>query len=141
MKIFIRFPKQFFLQNDFIDTKNAVLTGRQKFFLLDYWKWSKKSPQKMQELFEKLFFKKFPWRGRKQLESSADFFRTASRKFSIRYSKEQIVNFAKNFHPKVSTETENPVSTTPLLCFARIGQKNRWVSKKEKNIGKKTLLR
>ena len=28
----------------------------------------------MQKLFEKVFLKLFPWRGRKQLESPADFF-------------------------------------------------------------------
>ena len=40
----------------------------------------------------------------------------------------------KNFHTKVSIETENPVLTTPLLFFARIGQKNRSVSKNEKKL-------
>ena len=58
-----------------------------KLFLLNYRKWSEKSPQKMQKLFRKIFFKKFPWRCRKQLESPADFFRTASRNTSARYSR------------------------------------------------------
>ena len=84
----------------------------------------KKSPQKMQKLFEKNFFKLFPCTGRKQLESTADFFRTASRNNSARNSrKQQFVGFAKDLHPKVSIETENPVLTTPLLFFRELVKK------------------
>ena len=93
----------------------------------------------MPKLFQNIFFKKFPWRGRKQLESRAGFFRTASRKFSTRYSKtEQCVSFAKNFHPKVSNETENPVLTTPLLFLRELIKKSlsvqKWKKKSERKL-------
>ena len=134
MKIFICLPKQFFLQNDFIDTMNAVLTVRQKLFLPNYWKWSEKSPQKMQKLFEKISFKLFPWRGRKQLESPADFFRTGSRNNSARNSRKQkFIGFAKDLHPNVSIETENPVLTTPLLFFRELVKKFAQCPKIKKN--------
>ena len=104
-------------------------------FLLNYRKWSEKSSTKMQKLFTNVFFKLFPWRGRKQLESLADFFRTASRKFSARYSeKEQFVIFRKKFHPKVSIETENPVLTTPLLFLRKMVKKLLSVQKWEKKL-------
>ena len=83
MKIFICFPKQFILQKDFIDTKNAVLTGRPNFCRSITENDLKKGPQEMQKLFKNFFFKKFPWRGRKQLESPADSFSTASRIFPL----------------------------------------------------------
>ena len=96
MKNFICFPKHFFLQNDFIDTKNAVLTGRPNFSCSITGNYPIKSPQKMQKLFKTFFFKLFPWRGRKQLESPADFFFDSQPNFSARYSKKyQFVSFAK----------------------------------------------
>ena len=52
--------KMFFLQNDFIDTKNAVLTGRQKFFLLNYWKWSEKKSTKNAKMFQNYFPQNVP---------------------------------------------------------------------------------
>ena len=91
MKIFICFPKQFFLQNDFLDTKNAVLTGRSNFYCSITGIDLKKSPQKMQKLFKNIFFKMFPWRGTKQLESPADFFSTASRIFPLDTQKKTIL--------------------------------------------------
>ena len=134
MKNFICFPKQFFRQNDFIDTKNAVLTGRPNFSCSITGNYPIKSPQKMQKLFKTIFFKLFPWRGRKQLESPADFFSTASRTFSARYSKKlQFVSFAKNFHPKAPIETENPVLTTRLLFCEIWSNKSLSVQKWKKN--------
>ena len=135
MKNFICFPKQFFRQNVFIDTKNAVLTGRPNFSCSITGNYPIKSPQKMQKLFKTIFFKLFPWRGRKQLESPADFFSTASRTFSARYSKKlQFVSFAKNFHPKVSIETENPVLTTRLLFLRNLVKKIAQCPKMKKQI-------
>ena len=72
------FSKRVFFQIDFIDTMNAVLTGRANFSCSITGNDLKKGPQKMQKLFKNIFFKKFPWRRRKQHESPADFFRTAS---------------------------------------------------------------
>ena len=133
MKNFICFPNQFFLQNEFIDTKNAVLTGRRTLPAQLPEMIQKKGPQKMPKLFKNIFFKKFPWRGRKQLESPADFFRTANRKFSARYSKnKQFVSFAKNFHPKVSIETKNPVLKSRLLFLRKLVKKSLSVQKWEK---------
>ena len=56
-KISIVFQKGFF-QNDFIDTKNAVSTGRKKTFLLNYWKWSEKKSTKDAKTFRKNFLQK-----------------------------------------------------------------------------------
>ena len=141
MKKFICFPNQFFIQNAFIDTKNAVLTGRPKFSCWITGNDPKNVPQKMQKRFKNIVFKLFPWRCRKQLESPADFFRTASRKFSTRYSKkEHFVIFAKKFHPKVSIETENPVLTTPLIFLRELVKKIAQCPKMKK-YGNKTVLR
>ena len=80
------FSKRDFFQNDFIDTKNAVLTGRPNFSCPITGNDLKKNPQNCKN-FKKSFFKMFSRRGRKQLESRADLFRTASQKFSARCSK------------------------------------------------------
>ena len=69
----------------------------------------------MQKLFKNIFLKKFPWRGRKQLESPADFSDSQPKIFRSIFKKKQFRVFAQNFHPKVSIETEIPVLTTPLL--------------------------
>ena len=82
-KISFVFHKSFFFQNDFIDTMNVVFTGRANFSCSITENDLKKGPQKMQKLFKNFFFKKFPWRGRKQLESPADFFSTASQIFPL----------------------------------------------------------
>ena len=134
MKNFNCFPKQFFFQKDSIDTKNAVLTGRPNFSCSITGNDLKKSPQQMQKLFKKIFFKKFPRRGRKQLESHTDLFRTASQKFSARSSeKQQFVSFSENFHPKISFESENPVLTTRRL-FLRELKKKSVCPKMKKNL-------
>ena len=129
MKNFICFPKHFFLQNDFIDTKNAVLTGRPNFSCSITGNYPKKSPQKMQKLFKTFFFKFFPWRARKPRWF---FFESQPNIFCSIFKKTALCKFCKNFHPKASIETENPVLTTRLLFFAKFGQKNCSVSKIEK---------
>ena len=142
MKTFICFPKQFFLQNDFIDTMNAVLTGRPNFSCSITGNDLKKGPQKLQKLFKNIFFKKFPRRRWKQHESPANVFRTASRKISTRNSrKKQFVGFAKDLHPKVSIETENPVLTTPLLFLREFVKKIAQCPKMKKKIRNKAVLR
>ena len=63
----------------------------------------------------------FQWRIRKQLESPADFYRQLAELFPLDIQKkQQFVIWAKNFHPKVSIETENPFLTTPLLFFREL---------------------
>ena len=70
-----------------------------------------------------------------EVESPADFFSRASRTFSARYSKKlQFVSFAKNFHPKVSIETENPVLTTRLLFCEFWSQKMAQCPKMKKKL-------
>ena len=135
MKNFICFPEQFFLQNDFIDTKNAVLTGRPNFSCSITGNYPKKSPQKMQKLFETFFFKLFPWRGRKQLESSADFFFDSQPNiFCSIFKKTTNVSFAKNFHPKASIETANTVLTTRLLFLRNLVKKIAQCPKMKKKL-------
>ena len=127
------FSKRVSFQNDCIDTKNAVLTGRPNVSCSITGNDLKKSPQKVQKFFKFIFFKMFLWRGRKQLEGPDDFFFDKQPNFfrSI-FKKCQFVSFANKIHLKVSVEPENSVLTTPLLFIARIGQKNRSVSKNEK---------
>ena len=60
-----------FLNKFSIDTENAVSRGRPNFSRSITGNDPKKGPQKMQKLFKSFFFKKFPWRCRKQLESPA----------------------------------------------------------------------
>ena len=55
-----------FFQNDFIDTKNAVLTGRPNFSCSITGNDLKNGPQKLQKIFKNIFLKKFPWKSRKQ---------------------------------------------------------------------------
>ena len=107
------FPEQFFFQNEFIDKKKAVLTGRPNFSCSITGIDPKKST-KMQKLFRIIFFKVFQWRGRKQLESPADFYRQLAEHFLLDFlTKVTNSNFCreKKFHPKVSIENENPVLT------------------------------
>ena len=93
----------------------------------------KKSPKKMQKLFEKFFVKLFPWRARKQLESPADFFRTASRNNSARNSrKRSICRFCKRLAPESLHWNWESSFDNSATFFARFGQKKCSVSKNEK---------
>ena len=68
---------------------------------------------------KKNFFKMFPWRGRKQLESPAGFFFDSQPNF-YRSIFKKITNckFSKRFSPEVSFENENPVlMKTPRFCL------------------------
>ena len=138
MKNFICFPKQFFLQNDFIDTKNAVLTGGPNFSCSITGNYPKKSPQKMQKLFKTIFFKLFPWSGRKPRWF---FFREAAEYFLLDIQKKlHFVSFAKNFHPKASIETENPVLTTRLLFLRDLVKKIAQCPKRKKKLETKVFF-
>ena len=141
MKNFICFSKQFFLQNDFIDTKNAVLTGRPNFSCSITGNYPKKSPQRMQKLFEAIFFKLFPWRGRKQLESPADFFFVSQPNFfcSI-FKKTTICKVCKKLSPESFHWNRESSFDNPATFLARFGQKIRSVSKKEKKIETKVFF-
>ena len=137
MKNFICFPKQFFLQNDFIDTKNAVLTGGPNFSCSITGNYPIKSPQKMQKL-SKLFSSNC---SHGEVESPADFFSRGSRIFSARYSKKlHFVSFAKNFHPTASIETENPVLTTRLLFLRDLVKKIAQCPKRKKKLETKVFF-
>ena len=115
MKNFICFSKQFFLQNDFIDTKNAVLTGRPNFSCSITGNYPIKSPQKMQKLFKTIFFKLFPRSGRKQLESPADFFWQPPELFPLDIQRRTLCKFCKkfsfeNFHWNRESSFDNPAT-------------------------------
>ena len=66
------------------------------------------------------------------LQDPLTFYGQPAESFPLDIKKKQSVSFAKNFHPKFSIETENPVSTNPLAFSARIGQNDCSESKKEK---------
>ena len=135
MKNFICFPKQFFRQNDFIDTKNAVLTGRPNFSCSITGNYPIKSPQKMQKLFKTIFFKLFPWRGRKQLESPADFFFDSQPNiFCSIFKKTTICKFCKKTFTRKFPLKPRIQFWQPGYFFAKFVQKNRSVSKNEKKI-------
>ena len=115
-KNFNCFREQFFFQKTFPLIRRMQFWQADQTFPAQLPEMIRKSPQKIQKLFKNFFFGKFPWRGRKPLGKPADFFWTASRKFSTGFSKkEQFLGFPKDFHLKVSIETENLVLTTPLL--------------------------
>ena len=71
--------------------------------LLNYQNWSEKSQQQMQIVLKDTLFKIFHWRGRKQLESPADFFSTVSRNFSARFS-DKITNWNFCKEKKISPQ-------------------------------------
>ena len=136
------FSKTVFSSKWFYRYEECSFDRPAKIVLLNYRKWLKKSPQKVQKFFKISFFKMFLWRGRKQLESPADFFFDSQPKsFQSIFKKITICKFCKKTHPKVSIETENSVLTTPLLFFARIGQKKSLSVQKGKKNRNKTVLR
>ena len=103
-----------------------------KIFLLNYRKWSKKSPQKMQKLFKIIFFKMFLWRGRKQLESPACFFRQPAELFQLDFQKITVCKFSKrisreNFHWNWESSL-----TTPLVFFRELVKNIAQCPKKKK---------
>ena len=100
----------------------------------------RKKSTKMQKLFKFFFCKMFLWRIRKQLESPADFFLDSRPKFfrSI-FKNYHFVSFLKDFHPKVSIETENPLLPTPLNIF-QISVKKTAQCPKMKKIATKLLF-
>ena len=130
----ISFPKQFFFQNDFIDTKNAVLTGRPNFSQSITGNDLKKGPQKMQKFFKVIYFKMFFWRGRKQLESPDDFFRQAAEIFPLDIQKILICKFSKGFSPESFYWNWESSFDNSATFFSRNAQKIYTVSKKEKNL-------
>ena len=141
MKIFICFPKEFFLQNDFIDTMNAILTVRQRFFLPNYWKWSKKSPQKMQKLFEKFSWNCSHGEVKSSLKAPLTFLDSQAKYFRSKFKKITICRFCKRLAPKSLHWNWESNFDNSATFFARIGQKKCSVSKNEKENGNETLLR
>ena len=94
----------------------------------------------MQKLFKFFFCKIFLWRIKKQLESPADFFLDIRPKFfrSI-FKNYHFVSFLKDFHPKVSIETENPILTTQFF-FELMVKKIAQCPKMKKKIVTKLLF-
>ena len=137
MKNFICFPKQFFLQNDFIDTKNAVLTGGPNFSCSITGNYPIKSPQKMQKL-SKLFSSNC---SHGEVESPADFFfERQPNIFCSIFKKTTLCKFCKKLSPESFHWNRESSFDNPATFFARFGQKNRSVSKKEKKIRNKSVL-
>ena len=101
----------------------------------------RKKSAKMQKLFKCVFCKMFLWRIRKQLESPADFLLDSRPKFFRSIFKNQhFVSFLKDFHPKVSIETENPILTTQLIFFELLVKKIAHCPKMKKKIVTKLLF-
>ena len=99
----ILFSKLCFSWNCFYRYVECIFDRPAKGFLLKYRKWSGKKfkndanfPQK------KLFYKKFPWRGRKPFENPAEVLSTVYWSFSTRNSKNKTIC---NFREKNSTES------------------------------------
>ena len=136
------FSKTVFFRKRFYRYGECSFDRWAKLFLLNYRKWSIKKIHKRCKKFSKIFSAK---NSHGELESSfkapLTSFSTASRIISARYSeKKHFISFLKDFHPKVSVETENPVLTTPLNFVSNFGQKNCPVSKNEKKISNKAVI-
>ena len=120
MKNFSCFPKQFFFSNSFNGYVQYSFDRPTKHFLRNYRKWSKKMSTKDAKFFQDIFFGRFPWRGRKQLQNLLKFFRQSDEIFPLGFQK--ITNCKlcreKNFSTKVSFGRENPVLTkTPRFSL------------------------
>ena len=139
MKNFNCFPKQFFFQNDFIDTKNAVLRGRPNFSCSITGIDLKKSRQKMQKLFKSLFFKMFLWRSRKQLESLADFFQQPAELFPIDIQKITVCEFSKRFSPETFYWNWESICDNSATFLRKLVKKIA-VSKNEKTLETKSFF-
>ena len=141
MKTFICFPKQFFLQNDFIDTMNAVLTGRPNFSCSITGNDLKQSPQKMQKLFKKNFLQKVTKETLKAAWKPRELFSDSQPKdFYSKFKKITICRLCKRRAPESLHWNWESSFDNSATFFARIGQKNRSVSKMEKKRNK-TVLR
>ena len=68
------FSKTVLFQNDFIDTKNAVLTGRSNFSCSITGNDLKKSPQKVQKLFKKFSSRSYQGEVESSLKATLTFF-------------------------------------------------------------------
>ena len=99
-KKFICFQNSFFSKKDSIDTENAVLTSPPNFYCSNT-RNDPKKVNKMQKLFKAFFFELFSWRGRKQLESPADFFFENQVNFFRSILKKRTnCNFSERFSPE-----------------------------------------
>ena len=115
---------------------NADLTGRLNFSCSITGNDPKKGPQKLQKLFKNVFFKKFPWRRRKQHESPAYFFRQPAELFPLDFQKLLVCKFSKRVSPEKFHWNWESSFDNSATFFARIGQKKslsvqKWKKKLE----------
>ena len=140
MKNFIRFPKQFFLQNDFIDTKKAVLTGRPKFSGSFTGNDRKKFHKKCKN-FSKLFSSKCSYgEVESSLKAPLTFFRQPAELFPLDIQKITNCMSSKRFSSESFYWNWESSFDTSVTFFSGIAQKFCSVSKKEKNLETKPFL-
>ena len=134
------FSKTVFSSKLFYRCQESSSDRPAKFSLLNFRKWSKKSPQKMQKLFKIIFFKKVLWRGREQLESPAQFFRQPAELFPIDFQKITVCKFSNRISPEKFPWNWESSLTTPLVFSENWSKISLTVQKGKKYINK-TLLR
>ena len=120
MKNFICSPKRFFFSNCFNRYVEYSFDRPTKHFLRNYQKWLKKMSTKDAKFFKTIFFERFPWRGRKQLQNLLKFSRQPDEVFPLGFQKITKCKLCreKKFSPKVSFGRENPVLTkTPRFSL------------------------
>ena len=112
---------------------NAVLTVRQNFPApLPEIIW--KNVHNRCKNFSKKFSSKSPHGYvESSMKAPLTFFGQPAESFPLDIQKKQFVSFAKNFHPKVSFKTENPVLTTSWLFLQELVKKFA-VSKMKKKL-------
>ena len=124
----------FFSQNDCIDTKNAVLTGRLN-FPAQLPELIRKKSTKSAKTFQNFFSSKC---SNGEVESSLKdpltFFDSQLNFFCSIFKKITICKFCKKLSPEGFHWNRESTFDNPATFFARFGQKNRSVSKKEKKL-------
>ena len=134
------FSRNFFFRNGFIDTKNAVLTGRPNFSCSITGNDLKKSPQKMQKLSKKVSSKCSQGEVESSLKAPLTFFGQPDEIFAPEIQEKTNCRFCKRLAPESIHWNWESSFDNSVTFFARIGQKNCSVSKNEKKIEKKLFF-
>ena len=140
MKNFICFPKEIFFSKWFHRYDEFSFDRPAKLFLPNYWKWSEKRSTKDAKIFEKVFSKKFLWRGREQLESPAHIFWQPAEFFPLDFQKITVCKVSNRISPEKFPWNWESSLTTSLVFSENWSKISLSVQKGKKKLRTKLLF-